>query len=196
MARVLGAVQLESDDLEGLDASDRLSRRSQAIWAHRPRSGAAVKTLAKSLAEEGTLPPRLVELVRLRIAFHNQCRYCMALRYTDALDDGLTEDMVCSLERPAEANDLTDAERSALRFADLFATNHLAIDDPLLDELRIHFDEGQIVELGAQCARLVGFGRLAAVFGVYDDLPERFAGPGTERFTPWGGDVVIRKGAP
>ena len=58
-----------------------------------------------------------------------------------AIDDGLTEDAVCSLERPAEAPDLTEAERAALRFADLFATNHLSIDDGVYDDLRNHFSE-------------------------------------------------------
>jgi AhpD family alkylhydroperoxidase len=61
----------------------------------------------------GTLSPRLLELVRLRIAFHNQCRSCMSVRYESAIDDGLTEDAVCSLERPADAPDLSDAERTA-----------------------------------------------------------------------------------
>ncbi len=89
-----------------------------------------------AIRESGGLPPRLMELVRLRIAFHNQCRSCMSIRYQSAIDDGLTEDAVCSLEQPAEAADLTDAERGALRFADLFATNHLAIDESVYDGLR------------------------------------------------------------
>ena len=60
----------------------------------------------------------------------------------EAIDDGLTEDLVCSLEQAAEADDLSPAERAALRFADLFATNHLAIDDAVYDDLREHFTEG------------------------------------------------------
>src|ERR1700757_5490845 len=86
----------------------------------------------------GTLSPRLLELVRLRIAFHNQCRSCMSVRYQSAIDDGLTEDAVCSLERPADAPELSDAERAALKFADPFVTNHLALDDTAYDELRRH----------------------------------------------------------
>ena len=42
-------------------------------------------------------------------------------------------------------DDLTPAERAALRFADLFATNHLAIDDAVYDDLRLHFTEGELV---------------------------------------------------
>jgi hypothetical protein len=83
---------------------------------------------------------------------------------------------VCSLERPAEAGDLSDAERAALKFADLFATNHLAIDDAAYDDLREHFTEDQLVALGLHCALCVGLGRLAATWHVVDDVPEEFRG--------------------
>ena len=74
---------------------------------------------AGSLKVHRTLPDRLVELVRLRIAFFNQCRSCMAIRYTDAVNDGLTEELVCSLERPEDAADLTEAEKAAIAYGEL-----------------------------------------------------------------------------
>jgi len=129
---------------------------------------------------------RLQELMRLRIAFHNQCRSCMAMRYEDAIEDGLTEDQVCSLERPEEAEDLTDADRAALRFADLFATNHLAIDDTLIEELRRYFTEREVYEISISCASFVGFGRLAAISMETDSLPEEFRRESDEPLTPWG----------
>ena len=61
-----------------------------------------------ALREHRLLPDRLVELVRLRVAFWNQCRSCMAVRYEEGVDDGLTEELVCSLERPYEAPDLSE----------------------------------------------------------------------------------------
>src|SRR5205085_8942641 len=94
-----------------------------------PCSPKALLQFSAALKAHRTLPARLVELVRLRIAFHNQCSSCMAIRYPDAIEDGLTEDLVCSLETPMEADDLNDAERLAIRYGELFATNHLAIDD-------------------------------------------------------------------
>jgi hypothetical protein len=114
----------------------------------------------------------------------------MAMRYSDAVNDGVTEELVCSLERPQEAEDLTPAERAALRFADLFATNHLAIDDAIYDDLRQYFTEEQLVEIGLNCAIDVGLGRLAATWKVTDDLPERFQQQDTV-VTPWGGDGVL-----
>jgi AhpD family alkylhydroperoxidase len=142
--------------------------------------------LMESVRHDITLSRRLQELIRLRIAFHNQCRYCMAARYEEAIEDGLTEDAVCALEHPQEAPDLTDAERAALRFAELFATNHLAIDDALVEDLRRHFTEREIYEIGVSCACFVGFGRLAAISSEPDSLLEAFPREAEEPLTPWG----------
>ncbi|MFL6083239.1 MAG: carboxymuconolactone decarboxylase family protein, partial [Mycobacterium sp.] len=103
-----------------LGQGDRINLGVAAILGHRPEVAGALGSLKAALQSSGTLPPRLVELARLRIAFHNQCRSCMSVRYQSAIDDGLTEDLVCSLEKPGNADDLSPAERSALRFADLF----------------------------------------------------------------------------
>ena len=116
----------------------------------------------------------------------------MSLRYQRAVDDGLTEDLVCSLERPADAPDLSPAERIALSYADLFATDHLSIGDDVYDELRRHFTEDELVELGMHCAYAVGFGRLTATWAVTDDLPEAFAAPGT--VAPWASSGVVATG--
>jgi alkylhydroperoxidase family enzyme len=160
----------------------------RAIRGHLPQVRDALSAVSAALNRTGTLSPRLVELVRLRIAFHNQCRTCMAVRHApEDLDEGL----VCSLERPAEAADLTDAERAALHYADLFTNDHLAIDAAVYDGLRAHFDEAQIVELGIRCAQFLGQGRLAATWNVLDELPESFQTVGDAPITPWGHERVL-----
>ena len=101
----------------------------------------------------------------------------------------MTEDVVCSLERPMEAEDLDDRERLAIRYGELFATNHLAIDDEFYDRMRELFTEPEIVELGLNVALCVGVGRLSATWDMVDELPDRFRAPG--EVTPWGGDDAI-----
>jgi AhpD family alkylhydroperoxidase len=172
-------------DLAGGDTASPTEQGIMRVFAHNPDLAKGVLSFGMSLYQSTHLPRRLVELVRLRVAFHNQCRSCMAIRYTEAVADGVTEDLVCSLERPAEADDLTDAERAALRFADLFATNHLAIDDAVYDDLRQYFTEGELVEIGLNCAIDVGIGRLTATWDVTDDLDDAFRVPYDERATPW-----------
>ncbi len=168
-----------------LDQAMRVQVRVGGIIAHRPEIAAGLGAVSEAINHRGTLSRRLIELIRLRIAFHNQCRSCMAIRYDEAVQDGVTEELVCSLERPAEAADLTDAERAALRFADLFATNHLAIDDAVYDDLRRWFTEGELVEIGLNCAIDVGVGRLTATWDVTDDLDAAFRVPYDAQATPW-----------
>jgi AhpD family alkylhydroperoxidase len=162
-------------------------------FAHRPELATGLMAFTGSLKRHRRLDSRLVELVRLRVAFHNQCRSCMAIRYTDAVDAGLTEDLVCSLERPYDAPDLTPAERAAIRFGELFATNHLAIDDDLFAELHEHFDDGEIMELALDVALFVGVGRLGAILHMVDELPDAYrdAAVAAEALTPWGNDSIV-----
>ena len=157
--------------------------------AHCPDQVLGMMQFAGALKVHRQLPERLVELVRLRVAFFNQCRSCMAIRYTDALEDGVTEDLVCSLERPQEAENLTPAEKAAIRFGEAFATDHLRIDEAMYASLREHFSESEIVELGMTCAFFVGFGRLAATLHMVEELPDAFRRDGV--VAPWGEERVV-----
>jgi alkylhydroperoxidase family enzyme len=118
----------------------------------------------------------------------------MSVRYQSAIDDGLSEDAVCSLEQPSDADDLSPAERSAVRFADLFVTDHLSIDDAVYDDLRCHFTEDELVELGVHCAYALGMGRLTATWDVTDDLPEAFRSTPESPLAPWDSHGVIASG--
>ena len=156
----------------------------QRIYAWNPRIAVPWVEFSTRFHASSSLPARLVELVRLRVAFHNQCRSCMAIRYSSGAEDGVTDELVCSLEEPADSPDLTSAEKAALSFADLFATDHLAITDTHFAELREHFTEAELVDLCFQVAMFVGVGRMNAVLDLVDDLPEEYAERGAV-LAPW-----------
>ncbi len=178
--RLRGALQPEAmSDLE-----QGLTR----YFAHCPDLALGLMQFGGALKTKRTLPDRLVELVRLRVAFFNQCRSCMAIRYSDAVADGLDEGLVCSLEQPQEAENLSDAEKAAVHFGELMASDHLAVDDAVYAGLRKHFTEAEIVELGMTVAFFVGFGRLAATFNMVEELPEAFQT--LDRVAPWGQDKI------
>jgi AhpD family alkylhydroperoxidase len=179
-ARLVAAIQ--PDNLTDLEQG--LTR----YFAHCPEQALGLMGFGGALKRNRTLPDRLVELVRLRVAFFNQCRSCMAIRYSDAVADGVTEGLVCSLERPQEAENLSAAEKVAIRYGELMATDHLAIDDAVYADLRSHFSEAQIVELGMTVAFFVGFGRLAATWHMVEELPEAFKT--AEKIAPWGADTI------
>jgi AhpD family alkylhydroperoxidase len=160
------------------------------MFAHRPQLAKGMIQFAGALKVHRTLPDRLVELVRLRVAYRNQCRSCMAIRYRDAVADGVTESLVCSLEAPAQASDLSEAERCAIDYADRFASDHLSIDDATYNGLRKHFTEPEVVELGMTVAFFVGFGRLGATLDMTEELPSAFQDH-SRTLTPWGEDSIV-----
>ena len=160
------------------------------IWAQRPDISMAFRTFTATVFANSLLSRRTIELLRLRVAFHNQCRSCMAIRYSPAVQAGVTEELVCELANPEEGPNISEAERVALRYADLMATNHLAIDDAIFNEMRKHFSEPEIIEIGTHIAYCIGFGRLGMSWDMVDDLPARFHDR-TELVTPWGEDATV-----
>jgi alkylhydroperoxidase family enzyme len=173
-----------------LTPAERLVHEIDAIMAHLPELDTALKRVSEVMAgPTSALSPRLAELVRLRIAFFNQCRTCMSLRYAP---DQVSEGLICSLEKPEDAKDLSNAEKAALRFAERMATDHLSITPAMFDDLRKYFEEKQIVELSVACALHVGFGRMAATWQMYEHLHERFHQKQDAPYTPWGeGGLVV-----
>lgn len=173
------------------DQKSEREMRPTSVRAHHPELAKAYVRFMGAVKQHAVLSERLRELLRLRIAFHNQCRSCMAIRYRSAVDAGVDEALVCSLEKPMEAPDLTDAERAALAYADRFANDHLSIDDAMFAELRRHYDDGELVELFAWIAFCVGFGRLGAVLDMTEELPDAFRDRSVERVTPWAGEPIV-----
>lgn len=184
-------------ELRAMIAADEATPLEQGplrIMARAPEATKGLLALANALINGSELPRRLLELVRLRIAFHNQCRSCMAIRYRTAVDDGLTEGMVCSLEKPSEAPDLSHAEKAALAYADISATDHFSITDETFDKLRPYFSEKQIVELGMFIAYCIGFGRLAAGWNMVEELPDAYREHSGGEIQPWRMDSVVVRG--
>lgn len=181
------------EDLRQLTQADEATPLEQGLmrmFAHKPELAKGLTMFAGALKIHRSLPDRLIELVRLRVAYHNQCKSCMAIRYSDAISDGVTEELICSLENPMQADDLTEQEQLAIRYGDMMATDHLAIDDAMYDELRTYFTEPEIVELGMTVAFFVGFGRLAASWNMIEELPEKFQDLNAGTLTPWGEDSI------
>ena len=61
-----------------------------------------------------------------------------------------------------EKGDFTPRETVALRFATLMAQDHHKLDDDFFTELRAHFTDPEIIELGMVTGQFIGFGRLIA----------------------------------
>jgi AhpD family alkylhydroperoxidase len=133
------------------------------IWAHRPNVAAAWLSALEEMHLRSCLPERLRELVRLRIAAITTCQACLVARKSDSVTE---EDLAClSSDHPR----FSDAERAALRYAELFAGDYFAIDETLFETLAAHFDTEQIVELNLYSALMLAGGRMTYVQRGYEE---------------------------
>jgi alkylhydroperoxidase family enzyme len=166
--------------------------RANATLAHAPHMAKANAYWMAAAMAGRSLSRRLLELVRLRLAFHSQCRSCMAMRFSSAMDEGFTEDLVCSLEEPMEAPDLSAQEKAALEYADVFATNHFSINEETFARLREHFTEAEIIELGMFVGFFHGTGKFLATLDMTEELPKVYQDK-SEKAAPWKavGEVVL-----
>jgi len=62
---------------------------------------------------------------------------------------GWTDDQLAHLADFEKRDDFTPAEKVDLRFAERLTLDSNQVDDELFAELRQHFDEGEVIELGA-----------------------------------------------
>ena len=163
-----------AEEVRGRTANRTLSSTLPVqVWAHVPAAATAWVRLLAELQERSGLDERLRELVRLRIAAHTQCRTCSTGRKSDLV----TEDDISCLG--ADDSRFSPAEQAALRYADLFATDWLAVDDATYEDLAAHFALEEVVELQMFCALMLAGGRLAYVQRAWgdDDRPPVLAPP-------------------
>jgi alkylhydroperoxidase family enzyme len=82
---------------------------------------------------------------------------------------GLGEREVQQALGDLEQADLPARTVAALRLADCLSGERPRVDDALFALLREHFDEGQILELGAALTVASGWQRLIEAFGIRPD---------------------------
>ncbi len=82
---------------------------------------------------------------------------------------GLGEREVDAALGDLEHSDLPPRTIVALRLADCLTGEHPEVDEALFTELRQHFDEGEILELGAALAIGSGWQRFIEAFGIRPD---------------------------
>lgn len=131
------------------------------VWAHRPGVALAWLATLDQLHNHGVLPARLRELLRLRIAAFTTCRACQVARKSEEVTE---EDIACM-----SFDDLrfSPMERAALRYAELFASDPLAIDESVFAELALSFSTPEIVEINLFCALMLAGGRMTQAQRAY-----------------------------
>ena len=134
--------------------------RVVSIMVRNSKVGVAWVKYWNSLLYDGLLPHTLKELCRIKISVAHRCGYCSTVRSKVARSEGLAEDKVAELHNFETSEKFTDREKAAIRYATLFKTGDDGVDsDQVYDDLRVHFSEEEIIELGLFCAETDGAGK-------------------------------------
>lgn len=99
---------------------------------------------------EGTVDHRLKEMIRISLARFARDPYFSALRSRRAQQAGLDEATIeAACSRYESDPRFSAAEKAALRYADMMYLDPDQVDAAMYDELKRHYSEAQIMELGA-----------------------------------------------
>src|SRR3970040_1695338 len=115
--------------------------------ARRPETLRACSELATQIWRTGTVPVGLKPLIAIVASTAAGCRYCQAHETVDAKMRGVDEAKIAQIWNFERSELYTDAERAALRFARVASGVPNEVTPGHFQELRRHWDEGEIVEI-------------------------------------------------
>jgi len=138
-----------------------------ADWALlRPEIGAGMGALADAVYNHSKLGVREREAARWTIALINDCVVCQNTRAKRGAEAGIDEGFYSEVTDWRHSGSLTEREKLAAEFAQRFALDHQAMDDPFWARLHEAYEDAEIADLVMCCGAWLGMGRMLAVLGV------------------------------
>ena len=115
--------------------------------ARRPEILRAFSELITQIWRTGTVPAGLKPLVAIVASTAAGCRYCQAHETVDAKLRGVPDEKIEQIWDFERSPLYSEAERSALRFARDASVTPNQVTPQHFEELRAHWNEGEIVEI-------------------------------------------------
>ncbi|MEO5349997.1 MAG: carboxymuconolactone decarboxylase family protein [Magnetococcus sp. YQC-3] len=109
-------------------------------------------TLSALERRSSPLNPPLRALLRTRVSQMDLCQFCIGLNGNTALERGVSQEKLLALADFATSPLYDAAERAALTFAEAITTTGQTVDADLLQRLKEHYSDDEIVELAALVA--------------------------------------------
>lgn len=133
---------------EALGVPDDLFAR---IVARAPEQAKPLMRALLMSHAQGNVDHKLKEIMRILLARFANDKYFASLRSRNALAAGLTEQRIDEgcFEYEDAAKGFSEAEKCALRYADLMFLDANQVDKAFYDAMKQHWTEAQIMELGA-----------------------------------------------
>ena len=151
MANMLPLQREEHPELEELfrlyDETLSFVPNSLFTMARRPEILRAFSELITQIWRTGTVPVGLKPLVAIVASTAAGCRYCQAHETVDAKMRGVDEAKIAEIWDFERSPSYSEAERVALRFARDASVVPNAVTPEHFEDLRRHWDAGEIVEI-------------------------------------------------
>lgn len=144
--------------------------------SRRPEIMRTLSDLITAIWRTGTVPAGLKPLIAMIASRAAGCRYCQAHEAVDAQMRGLEDQKIAAIWEFETSPMFTEAERTALCFARDASLVPNAVTPQHFEELREHWDDGEIVEILAVVS-LFGFLNRwnDSMATELEDIPRRFA---------------------
>lgn len=159
---------LEPGDSEDAAVNDFLEE-AEGSWygdtaffgamAHDPVLLKRLVSVFEAFPRSDRIDPATLELMRLKIATHNQCAYCSTVR-TKAVEDEVVEKEAAVFGDTIDAEVLSREEELAVRLAAGMAEDPHEFTDDFFDELGDVYTDAEISELLVFAGIEVGLDRL------------------------------------
>lgn len=120
----------------------------------------------------GKVGDRYKQLARLRLSLSHGCLTCNKQNVPGALEAGFTQPQIDALA-DGRYEVFTPAERAVIRYAEQVALTNMdgEMTPELFGDLRAHFSEGEILELGTAMAVISGMAKLSFVLNLVEKEP-------------------------
>ncbi|KAA0972148.1 carboxymuconolactone decarboxylase family protein [Aureimonas fodinaquatilis] len=122
--------------------------------------------LLTQLSDEAVLDKRYLELAIITVSLVNKCDFCIDQHAPKLAVAGLVLEGVETLEELQAYPALTDVDRLVVNYAIAVSSDWHRIRDQVLEDLRKHFSDAQIVELTWRIALCGAFNRFNDVLQV------------------------------
>ena len=117
----------------------------------------------------GRVEEKYKQLARLYLSVTHGCMTCNKQNVPGSLAAGIGQDQIDSVTQ-FENGPFDDAEKAVLKYAEQMALTNIEgrMNDKLYDDLRAHFDDAQICELGTVMAVIGGMAKLSFVLDLVE----------------------------
>jgi len=157
----------------GIWISEKITRRKMLparILAWYPKAAIGSGVLEALVAHrDGKLDERILKIVRIQASFAAACPFCIDMNSFQSEEMHISAEELAVLQGRkslAGIQTFTERERLAIQYAKLISQTPLRFPLDFIDELKLHFNERELVILASTAAQVNYWARLIQALGI------------------------------